>query len=74
MKTILSSLFIMGVLAFSSFSVNAGNSHLEEAIQHTEAATEADGAKSIAQHAEEARRMQMLLEQRNRTISTFRKV
>ena len=55
MKTILSSLFIMGVLAFSSFSVNAGNSHLEEAIQHTEAATEADGAKSIAQHAEEAK-------------------
>lgn len=55
MKAILSSLLIISVLVFSSFSVNAGNSHLKEAIQHTEAATKASDEKSVAQHAEEAK-------------------
>lgn len=55
MKAILSSLLIMSVLAFSSFGVNAGDSHLKEAIEHTEAAAKASDAKSVAQHAEEAK-------------------
>lgn len=55
--SVLSSLFVIAVLTFSSFSISAGSdSHLKEAIQHTEAAAQASDAKAVAQHAEEAKR------------------
>ncbi len=55
MKTILFSLFIAALFAFNPLNAIAGSSHLKEAIEHTEAATKANDAKAITQHAEEAK-------------------
>lgn len=56
MKRILSSTIVLAFFLFGSVSVQAENSHLRQAIKHTEAAMEAVDAKTIAEHAGEARR------------------
>ena len=53
-KTIIiyASILIMTLLSFSAI---AGQSHLDEAIQHAEAAVASTDGKTVAQHAEEAK-------------------
>lgn len=55
MKKILSSIIVLAFFLFGSVSVQAENSHLRQAIKHTEAAMDAVDAKTIAEHAGEAR-------------------
>jgi len=43
------------IMAFLSFSAVAGQSHLDEAIQHAEAAAASTNGKTIAKHAQEAK-------------------
>ena len=43
------------VLAFYSFFAYAGESHIDQAIEHAEAATKATGGKAMAEHAETAK-------------------
>ncbi|WP_350283770.1 small metal-binding protein SmbP [Nitrosomonas sp.] len=55
MKKILSHVVFLAFFLFGSVSVQAENSHLRQAIKHTEAAMEAVDARTIAEHAEEAK-------------------
>ena len=43
------------IIALFSFSAIAGQSHLDQAIQHAEAAVTSPDGKTIAQHAEESK-------------------
>lgn len=43
------------IMALLSFGAVAGQSHLDEAIQHAEAAVGSADGKSLAKHAEEAK-------------------
>jgi soluble cytochrome b562 len=43
------------IMALLSFSAVAGQSHLDEAIQHAEAAVASADGKTIAKHAQEAK-------------------
>ncbi|MBA3756976.1 MAG: hypothetical protein H0X02_12460 [Nitrosomonas sp.] len=54
MKTI--SLYVsILIMALFSFSAIAADSHLDQAIQHAEAAITSPDGKAVAQHAEEAK-------------------
>jgi len=48
--------FVPVVFMVSSFNVHADDSHLKEAIKHTQEAVQATDAKTIAQHVEEAKK------------------
>lgn len=56
MLSTLVSIFVPVVFMVSSFNVHADDSHLKEAIKHTEEAVQAKDAKTIAQHVEEAKK------------------
>jgi hypothetical protein len=43
------------IIALFSFSAIAGQSHLDEAIQHAEVAATSSDGKAIAQHAQESK-------------------
>ncbi len=53
--SILSSILVPVVFMVSSFNVHADDTHLKEAIKHTQEAVQAMDAKTIAQHVEEAK-------------------
>lgn len=54
--SILSSILVPVVFMVSSFNVHADDSHLKEAIKHTQEAVQAVDVKTIAQHVEEAKK------------------
>lgn len=54
MKTITLFVSIL-IMSLISFGVLAGSSHLDEAMQHTEAAITSPDGKTVAQHAAEAK-------------------